>query len=269
MVTSVHGSSLGRLHAQEQALANRSQTPPAGQGGPLAPGGAGDPAVVYAGQDGAPSLSAILAVGESLNRAASIADVGVGAGRAIAGLISVLREKAEAAKEASTADARAALEADYQAALATIDQLAKSASFQGVKILDGHDGQDLQFRADPAGEAVVSLTPRDFTAGGPVIGLGATSLAGGPGELASLLERIDAASNSLAGQLQALGAQSEQIQAHLGVIGQLQSALAGGGGGGDADAARLQALAVQQALTSPGASVANRGPQALLSLFRG
>lgn len=267
MVTSVNSSTLAALLAQEQALANRSAPPDGGQTSTDSSPGV-DPAVVYAGATG-PTLSAILGVSDSLNRAASISDVGISAGQTIQNLLGVLKEKATAAHSAGSAADQQTLNADYQTVLQTIDQIANSASFQGVTMLNGGSGQDLTFKADLSGEATISLASRNFTAGGPVLGLAGTNLLGDTGEIQSVLDQVNAATNALAGQLTQMSAQSDQIQGHLGVLGQLQSALTAGGGATDgADAARLQALTIQQALTAENASVANQAPQALLSLFR-
>jgi flagellin len=264
MVTSVNGNALAALQARENALANRSASP---QTAKTADGGAGfDPAVVYAGAADSPSLSALLSVQDSLNRAAGVSDVGVNAGQSIAQLLSLAREKAVAAQTAP-ADQKTALDADYQQLLQTIDQIAGSASFQGVRMLDGSTG-DLAFKGDVSGDATFTLAGQDFTVGGPVLGLAGTDLLGSSGDLASLLGQVDAAGGALAERLSQMTAQSDQIQAHLGVVGQLQSALAGGQADLDADGARLQALQVQQALSGQGAGVANQAPQALLSLFR-
>jgi flagellin len=266
MVTSVNGNVLAALQARENALANRTGATPTQEAGP-ATGPARDPAVVYKGSAEIPSLSAILSVHDSLNRAAAISDVGVSAGQTISQLLGALREKATAAQTAS-ADQKAGLDADYQDLLKTIDQIATSASFQGVKMLDGSTG-DLSFKADASGEATITLPGQDFTVGGPVLSLASTSLLGSSDGIASLLGQMGVASARLSQQLAQMRAQSDQIHGHLGAVGQLQSALAGGQPADlDADGARLQALQLQQALSGQGAGLANQAPQALLSLFR-
>lgn len=266
MVTSVNGNALAALQARENALANRSAA--AQTANSAADKGAGsDPAVVYTGSADSPNLSAILSVQDSLNRAAGVSDVGVNAGQTISQLLSLAREKAAAAQSAS-GDGKTALNADYQQLLQAIDQIAGSAAFQGVKMLDGSAGE-LSFKADASGDTTFTLAGQDFTVGGPVLNLAGADLLGSSGDLAGLLDQVDAAGGALAERLSQMRSQSEQIQAHLGVVGQLHSALAGGQAADlDADGARLQALQVQQALSGQGAGVANQAPQALLSLFR-
>jgi flagellin len=265
MVTSVNGNALAALQARENALANRTAQAPTQSGGSAVAGR--DPAVVYAGSAETPSLSAVLSAQDSLNRAAGVSDVAIGAGQAIAQLLTTLRDKAAAAQTAPS-DQKDGLNADYQQLLQTIDQIAQSASFQGVKPLDGKSG-DQSFKADVTGDATVTVPGQDFTVAGPVVGLAGTDLLGSSDALTSLLGQVDAAGGAVAERLSQMNAQSEQIQGHLSVVGQLQSALAGQQPADlDADGARLQALQVQQALGGQGAGIANQAPQAVLSLFR-
>jgi flagellin len=265
MVTSVNSNVLAALQARENALANRTTSTPTQQTGTQ--GAARDPAVVYAGAPQIPSLSAILSVQDSLNRAAGVSDVGVSAGQTISQLLGALRDKVEAAQTAS-GDQKPGIDADYQDILKTIDQIANSASFQGVKMLDGSSG-DLSFKADANGDSTITLAGQDFTVGGPVLSLASTSVLGSSGGIAGLLGQVGAASARLSQQIAQMRVQSEQIQGHLSVVGQLQSALSGGQSADlDADGARLQALQLQQALSGQGSGLASQAPQALLSLFR-
>ncbi|THD82681.1 MAG: hypothetical protein E7812_00975 [Phenylobacterium sp.] len=269
MVTSVNGSSLAALLAQENAQANRTSTTATPAGADTNTDSSQDPAVIYSGSND-PSVNAILSVQDSLNKAASISDVGLSAGGTIADLLATMREKVVAAQTNSTPDQQSALNDDYQQLLQTVDQIAGSASFQGVTMLNGASSSDLQFNAGLSGNTTLSLTPQDFTTAGPVVGLAGTDLTGSSDDLASLLDQVDQASSSVATQLGQMGGQSDQIQAQLGVVSQLQSSLAGAGGTTDlsADTARLQALSVQQMLSGQSSGVANQAPQALLSLFR-
>jgi flagellin len=265
MVTSVNSSLLAALQAKEHALANRQnglQTPGAADSGTTA----ANPAVVYAGASGTPDLSAVLSVQDSLNRAAGIADVGVNAGQTISGLLTLAREKISTV-QAGGGDA-SALNDDYQKLLQTIDQLARSASFQSVTMLDGSASGDLTFKADVTGQASLSLTSQDFTVGGPTIGLAGTDLMGSSGDLTALMGQVNAAGAALSGQLTQMNGQVTQIQTHLGAVTQLSSALAGGSPNLDADGARLMALQIQQSLAGQTTAIGNQAPQAVLALFR-
>lgn len=273
MVSSVNPSLQAALLAQEAALLNRSTDNTGAASDAAAPTSskAQDPAVVYAGTSGAPALSAVLSVQDGLTRAASISDVGINAGQTISSLLDLLKQKIVAAQGAASDADKGALDSDYQQLLQTIDQLAKSAAFGGTTMLDGSAGAGLTFSAAPNSDATLTLSPQDFTVGGPVIGLAQGDLLGSAGDLASLLDQVDSASGALNAQLAQMTAQSQQIQGHLGAVSQLSNALSSSTTPDlDADGARLMALQVQQALQASGQaqSVANQGPQALLSLFR-
>jgi len=266
MVTSVNGNALAALQARENALANRPQTAQLQQAGDRAATGR-NTAVVYGGAAEIPSLSAVLSAQDSLNRAAGVSDVVLGGGQVIAQLLATLRERVAAAQTAP-GEQRGGLDADYQQLLGTIDQIANSAAFQGVKLLDGRAG-DQTFKADVGSDVAVTLAGQDFTVGGSVLKLAGTSLLGSPQDLVELAGKADAAAGALAQRLSQIKAQSEQIQGHLRVVGQLHNALAGQQPVDlDADTARLQALQIQQALSGQGAGIANQTPQAVLALFR-
>jgi flagellin len=268
MVTSVNSNLLAALQAQEKALASRladAQTASDGNDSTTTATTA-DPAVIYAGSSGASDLSAVLSVQDSLNRAAGISDVGMNAGQTISGLLTLLREKVAAAQ--SGGGDTSALNDDYQQLLKTIDQLARSAAFQGTTMLDGGASGDLSFKADTSG-TTIGLTQQDFTVGGPTIGLAGSNLLGSSSDLAALLSQIDAASGSLTAQLSQMSGHAAQIQTHLGAVTQLSSALAGSATPDlDADSARLQALQIQQTLSGQSQAIANQAPQAVLALFR-
>lgn len=267
MVTGVNASVLATLQALEAAQSARNGSAQTPSGGAAAPdlSSATSP-VVYAGAADAPSLGNALSVQDSLNRAASIADVGVNAGQTILGLVNLLQEKAAQA-QAGKGD-RAQLALDYRDLISTIDQLAKSAAFQGVGMLSGPASGDLTFKADASGESLLSLTAQDFTADG--LGLAGSDLSGQ--DLSGPLSQVNAASAAVQAGLAQMRAESDQVQAHLGVVSQLAESLGGEGlrgqGDLDADSARLMALQVQQGLSGQRQALANQGPQALLALFR-
>lgn len=275
MVSGVNPSLLATLQAQDAALLNRAadgQATDATQAADAAQTpSVQDPAVIYTGSSGAPALSSVLSLQDGLNRAASISDVGISTGQTISGLLDLLKQKIAAAQASGDDKQKAALNDDYQHLLQTIDQMAKSAAFGGTTMLDGSASSGLQFKADASSDAMLSLTPQDFTVGGPVLGLADGSLTGSDDDLASLLTQVNAASASLSAQLSQMTAQSQQIQGHLGAVTQLSGALASNTTPDlDADGARLMALQVQQALQAMGQtqSIASQGPQAVLAMFR-
>jgi flagellin len=175
-----------------------------------------------------------------------------------------MRDKVVAAQGSDDPNAQAGVSADYQQLVQTVDQIANSASFQGVGMLNGTQSGDLQFSAGLS-DGTLSLTPQNFTAQG--LGLTGTDPSSSDDDFASLLTQVDAASSAVQAGLTEIGGQSDQIQSQLGVVSQLQSSL-GSSDSLDADGARLAALSVQQMLASSSSGLANQAPQALLSLFR-
>lgn len=265
MVTSVNSSALAALLAQQNAQANRNQAG-AAAGAPAANADTNqDPAVIYAGSDGAPNASAILSLLNGLNQAASLSDVSLSGGQTISDLLGEVRARAAAAQSTADPAQRSALNDQYQTLLQAIDKVAGSASFQGVNLLDGSASGDLQFSAGLNGDSGLSITPQNFTTG--AMGLAGTDLLGSDDDLASLLGQLDAASGTISAQLSAMNAQGARIQGQLGVVGQLQSSLAGSDDL-SVETAKLQALSVQQMLSGEASGVANQSPSALLSLFR-
>ena len=267
MVTSVNPSLISALNPQNRPA---NQTQDALQSGQTVGAGPSlsNVAAVYAGSDGSPSLSAVLSTQDSLNRAASLTDVGLAAGGSIADLLSLAGEKAGAAAQASDPGQAASLNGDFQTLLQTIDQIAGSASFQGVTMLNGGSSQDFTVQAGLNG-APVALSFPDLTTAGPVLGLAGADLTGGADAIAAVINQINQASGALSGALGQMQSQSDQIQGQLGLVGQLQDVLASGTGqSNSAETAQLQALQVQQGLLEQGAAIGNQAPQALLSLFR-
>ena len=264
MVTSVNPSLISGLGVQ-----NRTPTQTQGASQTGQPGGAdqslSNAAAVYTG--GSPSLSAVLSAQDSLNRAASLTDVGLAAGGSISDLLGLAAEKANAVAQTSDPGQQASLNSDFQTLLQTIDKIANSASFQGVTMLNGGSGPDLSVQAGVNG-ASTSLTFPDLTTSG--LGLAGADLSGGPDAIASVLGQVDQASSTVTGALGQMQSQSDQIQSQLGLMGQLQDVLSSGGASQSdtAEAAQLQALQVQQGLMDQGGAIGNQAPQALLSLFR-
>ena len=88
-----------------------------------------------------------------------------------------------------------------------------------------------------------------------------------------MLAQLDAAIANVTSSLAELGAQAKQIEKHAIFVSKLQDVLESGIGNlVDADiakeSAKLQALQVQQQLGAQALSIANQGPQIILSLFQ-
>ncbi|HLI65515.1 MAG TPA: flagellin [Caulobacteraceae bacterium] len=257
---------------------SQSLLDPAGPGqtsGPAAtqPTDAGQaPAAVAIGRNGGLDLSVVDSVAFSLNRATAIADVAIGAGQQVAGLLAQMKEQATAAGDpALDAASRAGLNTDFKAELAQIAQTVGQAEFDGVNLLkgEGHAGLKLPTGAD--GGPTLTLSAQDLSLGGPAITFGATASLGTASAAGAALADVSDSLSNVERALAALNDQAGQIAAHGAIINRLSDALStqtAANASGDADGARLLALQVQQQLGAQGEPIANQSPQLVLSLFR-
>lgn len=235
--------------------------------------GARDNAAIWAVAEGQRSdVKALESVTNSLNRAASLADVSLAAGEQIVELIGQLRQHATAASDPSiSAASRTAYDNDFQALLASITSFASNASFDGSNILDNSLSADLDFLANTDASETITLSRQNLTLAG--LGLGGPPDLTTAGNAASALALVETALATATSRMAALGAESKRIDQHLVFVSKLSDSLeAGIGNLVDADlakeSARLQALQVQQQLGAQALSIANSAPQIVLSLFR-
>jgi flagellin len=258
-------TALQDLNNSGQSAADASQA--AGQGAAAG----SNTAAVTLGQNGSLDLSAVDADAMNLNRAASIADLAVGAGQSVASLLATLKDQATAAQNPSLdANDRQALNTNFKAVLGQIASTVSQASFDGVNLLDGQTPAGLNLPAGGGG-AAVSLSAQNLTLGGPVVTLGSTSSLGTPTAATAALADITSSLSNIETALQALSSQASQISAHSAALNQLTGVLqAGTAADSDsgADEARLLALQIQQQLSGQSQPIANQSPQLVLSLFR-
>ncbi len=220
-------------------------------------------------------VGALGAVGMSLDRAASIADVAMTAGETVSNLLVELKEKVVNAKDTSLSTAsRQALDNDFKALLRQIAQTVENAEFDGANLLNDSLATNIQFLANADADAFVTLTLQDLTLGGATISLTATmdiTTVTNASDALTMLEDAMQAVNSALGNL---GSQAKQVDSHRVFVSKLTDVLETGIGNlVDADlakeSARLQALQVQQQLGAQALSIANSAPQIILSLFQG
>jgi flagellin len=225
-------------------------------------------------QDQRADIGALTAVRHSLDRAGSIAQVAMTAGESVSDLLVELKQKVVAAMDPSLdVNSRNALNADYRATLRQIAQVINSATFDGANILNGSLTADIRFLANADGNAFITLSNKNMSLGGAIITLAATSSIGTVTLATSALASLTASLASVNAALGDIGAQAKQIEAHNVFVSKLNDVLELGVGNlVDADlakeSARLQALQVQQQLGAQALSIANTGPQVILSLFR-
>lgn len=241
----------------------------------LAVSTAKDNASVYAiAQGQRADLGGLNAVKDSLNRAASIADVSMAAGESVSDLLNQLREKVVGAMDTSIdTTSRNALNGDFVSILGQIQHIVENATFNGSNILDGSLASNISFIANADANSVITLSVRTMALGGPILTISANAQLSTATSAGNLLTSLDTSILNLNSTLGALGSQAKQIEGHLSFVDKLGDAIKGGIGNlVDADMAkessRLQALQVQQQLGAQALSIANQSPQQILALFK-
>ena len=234
-------------------------------------------------------LSAYDAVRNGLNRAKSIADVGLAAGEALSDIFTQMREKAVAAADPSISQtSREAFNQDFVALREQVPSIIANAVFDGANILGGAAAPlptSLAFLANPTGLTIdlpsldLNLAAGAGTAPPPPPAVATAIYLGATSNLLSVTGAIDsrdqvaASLNYINSEMARLGASAKRIENHEIFVGKLQDAITGGiGNMVDADlaseSARLQSLQVKQQLGTQALSIANQAPQSILSLFR-
>jgi len=238
--------------------------------------GAKDNAAVYAVAQGLRSdIGAYGAVSTSLDRAASIGNVGLSAGEAISDLLIELRERATAASDASIDTfTRQAYDADFKALISQIEVILANAEFDGANILNSSNSPGIGFLADADGTRTLTLNNQNLSLGGAILTLAATASLGTQTLAAAVVSTLQTSLDNVNQALARLGSDVRKIEAHNIFVTKLTDSLTVGIGNlVDADlaqeSARLQALQVRQQLGVQALSLANSRPQIILSLFQG
>jgi flagellin len=224
-------------------------------------------------------IGALGSVRMSLERAQSIAEVTLSAGESVSDILVQLKEKVVAAMDPSLdAQARTALNSDFQSLLRQIKQVVDNAEFDGANMLKGTITASIKFLANAEATSSVTLAAKTFSmgaaGGGSYVTFSYPSANISTKTQASLnLARVNASLANVNQALGDLGAQAKQIENHTLFVTKLTDVLTSGVGNlVDADlakeSARLQALQVQQQLGAQALSIANQAPQVILSLFR-
>jgi flagellin len=213
-------------------------------------------------------------VTDSLNRGISTVDVAVSAGQSISDLLNQMKSKALAATDPSlNTTAIAALNNDFVALRNQISQLVSNASFNGANIIQT-GGINVMALANSDGTSLLTVQAVNLGLGEGTVtitqGGSFTSNATASAQLAQVTLSITNVNAAVA----KLGTGVNALQTELSFIGQLQDTLTTGVGNlVDADVAKesaqLTALQTKQQLGVQALSIANQGPQFLLSLFQG
>jgi flagellin len=213
--------------------------------------------------------SAYEAVRNGLNRAKSMADVGLAAGEAISDVLTQMRDKAVAAMDASiSATSRTAYTNEFTSLRDQITSIVANSIFDGANLIGGGPNRD--FLANTTGTQLVTLPTLDLTLG--TLGLTGATLTSNT-VAATSRGLVETALTTVNSSLARLGVATKRVESHEIFVSKLQDAITGGIGTlVDADlaseSARLQSLQVKQQLGTQALSIANQAPQTILSLFR-
>jgi flagellin len=214
-------------------------------------------------------FSAFDAIRMGLNRAKSMADVGLAAGEAVSDVLTQMRDKAVAAMDSSiSGNSRAAYNTEFTSLRDQITSIVANAVFDGANLLGG--GADIDFLANTTGTQIVTLPTLDFTL--PTLNL-ATSTLTTTALATTARSDVDVALTNVNNSLARLGVATKRVESHEIFVSKLQDAITSGIGTlVDADlaseSARLQSLQVKQQLGAQSLSIANQAPSTILSLFR-
>ncbi len=127
--------------------------------------GAKDNAAIWAiAQQQRADVGALSAVKSSLDRATSLADVGLSAGESISDLLNQLKEKVVLAKDDSLkTQSRKLLDDDFKALLRAISSAVENATFDGGNLLNGSLTNGVKFLANADATSFVTLSSQDLT----------------------------------------------------------------------------------------------------------
>jgi len=219
-------------------------------------------------------VSSLSAVKSSLNRASSISDVAMTAGASISDMLNEIKAKVVAAQDPSLDTAsRNAINTDFRALLRQITDAVNNAEFDGANLLNNSIAGGIRFLANANATSFITLAAKNMSLGGSIITIPSTATLTTLTAAATVLTQIANSISNVNSALGDMGAQSKQITAHSTFVSKLSDVLQTGISNlVDADmakeAARLQALQVQQQLGAQALSIANAAPQIILALFK-
>jgi len=238
--------------------------------------GSKDNAAIYAvAQNMRADVSALGAVNQSLDRAATMGDVAMAAGEAISDLLVQMREKATAAMDASIDSfSRQAYDADFKSLLSQVQVILQNAEFDGANLLDGSITGGIAFLADADAARTVTLKSQDMSISGSIVTLSNTASLGSVTLATNVVAAVKTSLDNVNQALANLGSDVKKLEAHAGFVSRLMDSLGEGIGNlVDADLAKesasLQALQVKQQLGVQALSIANSQPNIILNLFQG
>lgn len=213
-------------------------------------------------------ISGLGAVKTALANGESVVNTAIEAGQSVADLLTEMKAKVVQANQAGLDSAsRTALNNDFNELRSQISTIVATAEFNGTNLINGSASTQTVLSTVDGSTISVSAQKMDTTS----LSLQSASLLTSA-NAASALTLIDTAIRSVSDKLAALGSAAKRIEVQGEFTNKLSDILkAGVGNLVDADlaeeSAKLQSLQIQQQLGTQALSIANSGPQSILSLF--
>jgi flagellin len=213
-------------------------------------------------------VSGLNAVKTALANGEATVNVAIDAGTSVADLLTEMKAKVVQANQAGLdANSRTALNNDFTALRNQVQDIVNSAEFNGINLVKSGATASTVLSSVDGSTIAVAAQALDATTLG-IATLDLTSSAGA----ATALTAIDSAITTTSNKLAALGSVSKRIEVQSDFTKKLVDVFKSGIGNlVDADlaeeSAKLQSLQIKQQLGVQALSIANSGPQAILSLF--
>jgi len=213
-------------------------------------------------------VAGLNALKTALSNGEATVNVAIDAGQSVADLLTEMKAKVVQANQAGLdAASRTALNNDFTALRDQITDIVNTADFNGVNLVKSGATATSVLSSVEGSTIAVSAQSLDVTSLG-IASLDLTSSAGA----ATALTAIDTAITTTSNKLAALGSVSKRIEVQGDFTKKLVDVFKSGIGNlVDADlaeeSAKLQGLQIKQQLGVQALSIANSGPQTILSLF--
>jgi flagellin len=232
-----------------------------------------DGAVFAIAQNQRGQVAGYTSVLNSLSNATSAVDVALSAGQSISDLLIQMKQKALAAADSSLDTAsRQALNANFVALRDQITTIVKNAVFNGFNLVDGSTNQ-ITALASSDGTRRVTTSAQKLALSSTIVTVKSTNTISTLAKASTLVATIQSSLTNVNSALAKLSAGAAKFSIQATFAQKLSDTLTAGIGNlVDAnmaqESARLQALQVKQQLGIQALSIANQGPQTILSLFR-
>ena len=233
-----------------------------------------DDGAIYAiAQNQRSQVAGYAAVINSINNATSAVDVALSAGQSISDLLIQMKTKALAAADSSLDTAsRQALNANFTALRDQITTIVTNATFNGFNLVNGSTSK-ITALASADGARRITTDAQNMKLSGSIVTVKLTNTISTQAKASTLVATIQSSLTNVNSALAKLSAGAAKFSIQAGFAQKLSDTLTAGIGNlVDAnmasESAKLQALQVRQQLGVQALSIANQGPQTILSLFR-